>query len=477
MRMVRSLLLLFAAAGSLLAGCSQPRPKPIAGCNYKVIPLTVGPKWKQPWRGADATAAAVLEQAEDPEAAALGRALQARRLLKAGVRRVASEGGPRDQFLALSGGGQHGAFGAGFFYGMQAAARAKQESLPTWDIVTGVSTGSLQSTLLFLANQPVPSDRSYGWVDGPMSGKDGATGLVVPPGESNVGDLVLAYSIAKEADLMRVRRGGAVTGALLKGSSASFAPLRDRLLQIMTIGTLRAVGQEWVANKRQLFVGVSNLDDGDGYGIDMTELASRTLSTSAAGDLARIQGCYVDALLASASVPPGVPPVTLQTDRSTSMYMDGGARFGMFLEPVLAARRAAGEDRPAEVTLVVNTSMAAGPWSADGAPMQRWSVVSAALRAVDLMETQVYVFSAAAVADLGVAKGGLNMAVLSNGGIPGGEPPEAHAFDGKSCSQWQAIDAAAKPIQFYPRYMACTADYGRSRGTIAQWNHRVAAQP
>ncbi|WP_313535664.1 patatin-like phospholipase family protein [Sphingomonas sp.] len=470
-------MLLLVAAGGWLAGCSQPRPKPIAGCNYKVLPLTVGPKWHQPWRGPDAAAATVLDQAETPEVAELGRALQARRLRNAGLRRAAITGVPRDQFLALSGGGQHGAFGAGFFYGMQAAARAKHDTLPDWDIVTGVSTGSLQSTLLFLANQPVPSDRGYGWVDGPMSGKDGATGLVVTPGESNVGDLVLAYSIAQEADLMRTRRGGAIAGALLKGSTASFAPLRDRLLQIMTVGTLRAVGQEWVVNKRQLFVGVSNLDDGAGYGIDMTELAARTLSTRAAGDLARIQGCYVDALLASASVPPGVPPVTLQTDRSTNLYMDGGARFGMFLEPVLAARRAAGEDRPADVTLMVNTSMAAGPWNGDGTPTQRWSVVSAALRAVNLMETQVYVFSAAAVADLGIARGGLNMAVLGNGGIPGGEPPETHRFDGKSCSQWQAIDARAKPLQFYPRYMACTADYGRSRGVIAQWNHRMPAQP
>ncbi|MHA6719933.1 patatin-like phospholipase family protein [Sphingomonas sp. RS6] len=461
MKWLRSIVAV-AAAGLALAGCSQPRPKPILGCNYQVVPLTVGPRFgHSPVRlGATAT--------PDSASQRLGALLQARRQHRAllGGENGGSGTASSDQFLALSGGGQHGAFGAGFFYGMG--------SLPSWDIVTGVSTGSLQSTLLFLANQPVPADRTdYSWVDGPMSGQDGQTGLVAKPGVSNIGDLLLAYSIDKEGDLMRVRAGGAAMGALLKGSSASFGPLRARLLKIMTVGTLQAVGREWRDQKRQLFVGVSNLDDGEGYGIDMTELAARTLSTDSPAEQKRIQGCYVDALLASASVPPGVPPVTLQTDKATQMYMDGGARFGMFLEPVMAALKGAGSNGNARVWLMVNTTMDVGSWSADGQPMQRWSAVSAGLRAVNLMETQVYRFSAASVEDLGLIKGGLDMAFLSNADIPGGEAPDAHMFNGKTCAQWQAIDAKAKPMQFYPWYMACTADYGRSRGAIGQWNHSV----
>ncbi|NLS25883.1 hypothetical protein S2M10_08580 [Sphingomonas sp. S2M10] len=460
---------LLVAAGLFLAGCSQPRPKPILGCNYQVVPLTVSPRWRQAPLRLDALGAAGA-QAGDAASARLGEMLRerrARRVTLLGAAQASRAEAPVDQFLALSGGGQHGAFGAGFFYGMG--------TLPSWDIVTGVSTGSLQSTLLFLANQPVPADRTdYGWVDGPMSGKEGATGLVVKPGSSNVGDLVLAYSIASEADLLRKRSGGAALGVVLKGSTASFAPLRARLLKIMTIGTLQAVGREWRDQKRQLFVGVSNLDDGEGYGIDMTELAARTLATDSPTELARLQGCYVDAMLASSSVPPGVPPITLQTARSTEMYMDGGARFGMFLEPVTAALRGAGDDGRAQVTLLVNTTMAVGPWSGTGQPTQRWSAVTAALRAVDLMETQVYRFSAAQVEELGIARGGLDMAYLSNAGIPGGQAPDDHVFNGKSCAAWQAIDAQAKPLQFYPWYMACTADYGRSRGVARQWNHSAA---
>lgn len=466
MPFLRSLVLL-AAAGLSVAGCSQPRPKPILGCNYQVLPLTVGPRWHQAPNRLDAVARAA--SAQDAVSQRLGALLRERRARRAPLLGAQGEKGaePSDQFLALSGGGQHGSFGAGFFYGMG--------TLPTWDIVTGVSTGSLQSTLLFLANQPVPADRTdYSWVDGPLASQAEGTGMVVKPGTSNVGDLVLAYSIDKEADLMRVRAGGAVSGVLRKGSTASFGPLRARLLKIMTPGTLRAVGREWRDQKRQLFVGVSNLDDGEGYGIDMTELAARALDTDSPTELARLQGCYVDAMLASSSVPPGVPPVTLQTANATEMYMDGGARFGMFLEPVLAALRGAGDEDRSRTMLMVNTTMEVGRWSASGQPMQRWSAVGAALRAVDLMETQVYRFSAASVARVGIAKGELDMAYLSNAGIPGGEQPNDHVFNGKTCSAWQAIDAKAKPLQFYPWYMACTVDYGRSRGAIQQWNHSTS---
>lgn len=465
--MLRSLVLV-AVAGLSLAGCTQPRPRPIAGCNYAMRPIDVRPEW-QARQQAPASENALLRvqaAADNP----LGEALRQRRLVKRRVMALpgaATAVAEPDRFLALSGGGQHGAFGAGFFYGM-----ARQGALPTWDIVTGVSTGSLQSTLLFLANQPVPRDRDYAaWVDGPLSGKAGETGFVVQPGISNVGDLVLAYSILKEADLLRVRGGGAGLGAVLKGSSASFAPLRARLAKIMSLETLRLVAEEG-AKHRQLLVGVSSLDDGRAYAIDLTALVAplRAHSLSRAEE-DRIQGCYVDALLASSSVPPGVPPVTLQTPERTEMYMDGGARFGMFLQPALQAFDAAGPGGKAEITLMVNTSMDPGPWTTDGAPMQRWSAPSAAMRAVALLETQVYSFSAAQVEGLGLRYGWLRMASLTR--APGGELPDDHVFNGKTCAEWLAIDARAKPLQFYPWYMACTADYGRSRGATGQWNRRV----
>lgn len=464
---------LVAIAGLLLAGCTQPRPKPIQGCNYAMRPIDVTPGWQARLHH-PATEAALLRAGapvEDPLAEALRARRQSKRRPGTPTPGLMAATVEPDRFLALSGGGQHGAFGAGFFYG-----QAQAGGLPNWDIVTGVSTGSLQSTLLFLANQRVPKDRDYpAWVDGPMSGQEGDTGFVVTPGTSNVGDLVLAYSILKEADLLRVRAGGAGLGAVRKGSSATFGPLRARLLKIMSLETLRLVAEEGQKHRR-LLVGVSNLDDGKAYSIDLTALVAPMASHSlSVADEERIHGCYVDALLASSSVPPGVPPVTLQNPAATEMYMDGGARFGMFLQPQLRAFEAAGPGGTAEITLMVNTSMNPGTWTSDGAPMQRWSAVTAALRAVDLLETQVYSFSAAQVEELGLRYGWLRMASLT--AAPGGEQPDDHVFNGKTCAQWQAIDAQAKPMQFYPWYMACTADYGRSRGATQQWNHRVPAQP
>lgn len=49
--------------------------------------------------------------------------------------------------LVLSGGGQHGAFGAGLLAGW---ASRTDDPMPTFDIVTGISTGSLQAPWAFL---------------------------------------------------------------------------------------------------------------------------------------------------------------------------------------------------------------------------------------------------------------------------------------------------------------------------------------
>jgi predicted acylesterase/phospholipase RssA len=47
--------------------------------------------------------------------------------------------------LALSGGGAHGAFGAGFIYGW-----TEMSTMPEFKIVTGISTGALIACLTFL---------------------------------------------------------------------------------------------------------------------------------------------------------------------------------------------------------------------------------------------------------------------------------------------------------------------------------------
>lgn len=58
------------------------------------------------------------------------------------ARRAARRGDGTLDILLLSGGGQHGAFGAGFLRGWQ---ERTDQPLPVFDLVTGVSTGALQS--------------------------------------------------------------------------------------------------------------------------------------------------------------------------------------------------------------------------------------------------------------------------------------------------------------------------------------------
>ena len=114
------------------------------------------------------------------------------------------------------------------------------------------------------------------------------------------------------------------------------------------------------------------------------------------------------------------------------------------------------------------------PWTAQGKPVDKWSAITVSLRAVQLLENQVYRFSVASAEEFGIQRGGLDMAFISNEGLPpGSEDPNAHVFNGKSCSEWQAIDALQAPMEFYPNYMGCLIDYGRTRGAAAAWNKHI----
>lgn len=444
-----------------IAACDQSRPAAIAGCAYRAIPIAVDddePDLKPP----QATPAPLT--ADDKFATEL-RSLVVEAPAPQptpGATPAPSPTPAPPQFLVLSGGSQHGAFGAGFFYGLQ--------SIPTYDMVTGVSTGSLQSTMLFLANTPPPKDRTYAWVDGPLASE-------IKPGTSNAGDLALAYSIAKEGDIITPASGG-ILGGLSMGALATFEPLKARLKAVISPDTLRQVAAE-AAKGRKLYVGVVNLDDGKGYAVDLTDLASRVDTPTWKDQTGKLQDCYVEALAASSSVPPSAYPVSLEIAEGngtrTSMYMDGGARFGVFLEQII---RALGEDAPddARVTVIVNGVLYGGPWTADGKPVDKWSAATVAARAVSLLETQVYRFSVASAEQFGIDRGGLNMAFISNQGLPpGAEEPMNHVFRGKTCTAWNDIDNQAKPLQFHPNYMACLSDYGRSRGAAGLWNRQVDA--
>lgn len=392
------------------------------------------------------------------------------------------------QYLVLSGGSLNGAFGAGMFLGLQDIGLLPPEP----DVVTGVSTGSLQSTFLFLARQPVPKDRDYSWVRGMATQSlPGATGAQPPvPGRTNIEDLALAYSIDRESQILRPYPLGGI-GLLTKGAKGSLDPLRKRLMALIGPETIRAVAIEGCRG-RKLFAGVTNVDDGFGYALDLTALALSAYDGNAtATRMLQVRTAYVEALIASSSVPVGAKPVQLririfgdtegENGHRRNLFVDGGARFGVFLREIRDAQEQAMRGgRGGEVTLIVNTRLSIEPWHAGDQkrPTEGWHLVTLGLRTVEILENQVYQLSVAMVESDAER---LHMAYLSNENLAGGpdraETPDAHLYAGTSCADWHEKDEKAlKPVQFYPNYMACLIDYGRKRGQLAQWNVAPAAE-
>lgn len=431
-----AMLGLLASAG--LAGCAHMAPPPTPGCALTAYPLRVDAGQTQgitQGPGADFESVVRASMSAAPPADAW------------------RDTGGRPSVLVLSGGSQHGAFGAGFFAGMA--------QVPDYKLVTGVSTGALQSTFLFLANSPVPADRRY------------PAYFPATAQHTNPGDLALAYSISDEGDLLNVGGHGTI-GGVIRGSIGAFGPLRQVLAGLISPDTLRAIGREYRPDPREgrrLLVGVTNVNDGAGYAVDLTELAARFLSGGMPYEKAR--DCYVDAMIASSSVPLAVAPVTLEVATpaglTRDLYIDGGARFGVFWSQ-LGELFETGLDP--EVTLIVNGGLYAKPWlDKAGNPQREWSAISLGLRSVDILENQVYRFSVDNVQRFAAAKGRLKMAFISNQGLPAGAPdPDLFPFEGRTCGEWRAEDRKAKPTEFHPLYMRCLVAYGRARGAGPSWN-------
>jgi hypothetical protein len=213
----------------------------------------------------------------------LQRQLETAAAARGAIRRSLSEQGPV-QVLALSGGGQWGAFGAGFLKGWTLSGQRPD----AFRVVTGTSTGSLLATFAFLG-----------------SAFDEAVGR--------------AYlDIHGDSDVFSKRF---LLTALFSDALATTEPLRRRLEAQITDDVLTRVAAEG-AKGRKLFVGAVDLETGAFKPFDLTAIAAR----GAAGRTA-----YVDALMASTAIPVAFPPVVI--DGRT--YVDGGIRRNIFLQLVV----------------------------------------------------------------------------------------------------------------------------------------------
>lgn len=196
---------------------------------------------------------------------------------------------PVVNFLALSGGGSDGAFGAGILNGWTAAG-----SRPEFDLVTGVSTGALTAPFAFLG----------------------------PKYDAALKE-VFTTSDSKDIAIARPVRG------LLGGDSlASNAPLAGVVAHYVTPEFLAEVAAEHRKGRR-LLIGTTNLDAERPVIWDMGAIA--TSGSPEALELFRT------VLLSSAAIPAVFPPgfIKVAADGATyeEMHVDGGATREVFLVP------------------------------------------------------------------------------------------------------------------------------------------------
>ena len=175
--------------------------------------------------------------------------------------------------LSLSGGGQNGAFGAGFLIGWRESGRR-----PEFDVVGGVSTGALLATHALLGT---PADDAK---------------------------LEEMYTQVTKKDIYKNRS----IMSILSGTDSlkDTAPLASLIEKYVTQETLQRVAAAADEN-RVLVVGTTNVDYGQTWVWNMSVIAKN-------GDL----DLYRKVLLASASFPIVFPPVEIYGH----LFVDGAAR-------------------------------------------------------------------------------------------------------------------------------------------------------
>lgn len=196
---------------------------------------------------------------------------------------------PPAYFLAISGGGDNGAYGAGFLNGWTASGNR-----PEFKVVTGISTGALIAPFAFLGPK-------YDFV------------------------LERVYTTTAQKDIFK-KRG--ITSLIWGDSMADTTPLANIIASYVTADFLKEVAAEY-AKGRVLLVGTTNLDS--------MEPVIWNMGAIAAIDDPRAVSLFRNVLLASASIPGAFPPVMIDVNlggtRYQEMHVDGGTVTQVFLYP------------------------------------------------------------------------------------------------------------------------------------------------
>ncbi|MEQ8230127.1 MAG: patatin-like phospholipase family protein, partial [Gammaproteobacteria bacterium] len=206
---------------------------------------------------------------------------------------------PTAVYLAVSGGGDKGAFGAGLLNGWTASG-----TRPQFKLVTGISTGALIAPFAFL-------------------------------GSAYDDQLRELYTKVEPRDIFKPRN---LLSGLLGDAMGDTTPLRRLTEKYITHEFLAAIAAEHEKG-RILLVGTTDLDARRGVIWNMTKIA-------AIGG-PRALALFRSLLVASAAIPGAFPPVLVDVEidgiRHQELHVDGGAAAQVFVYPPAVSSRGGGE--------------------------------------------------------------------------------------------------------------------------------------
>jgi len=192
-------------------------------------------------------------------------------------------------YLAISGGGANGAFGAGLLVGWTATGER-----PEFSMVTGVSTGALTAPFAFLG---ADYDDEMKEVYTNTTTKD----------------------IAKKRNLFAAAFGDSITDT---------APLQELIEKYIDAEMITAIAREHKRGRR-LFIGTVNLDAG--------RSVIWNIGAIAASDYPQKITLIHELLRASAAIPVAFPPVVISVEAEgkqyDEMHVDGGTGSQVFVYP------------------------------------------------------------------------------------------------------------------------------------------------
>ena len=192
-------------------------------------------------------------------------------------------------YLAISGGGANGAFGAGLFAGWTTSG-----TRPEFTMVTGISTGALTAPFAFL-------------------------------GPDYDDELKKVYTTTSTKDILVERN---IFSAFFGDSMADTSPLKRLIAKYVTADVVSAIATEHQRGRR-LFVGTVNLNAGRSVIWNIGAIASSNHPQKL--DLIH------SILRASAAIPVAFPPVNITVENNGAQYeelhVDGGTGSQVFVYP------------------------------------------------------------------------------------------------------------------------------------------------